>query len=117
MKQLMTVLLLTLSALSAQATFDANTRAFIVVQNVNDPSEFFVERVPLIGCYGLTHGPQLSQLTKPYIVADSLGCGMEAKTANINYLVCAKLVNAEENSDYTGFSEVILDISQCEATT
>ena len=114
MKNLIALLTFTLSTQAAFATVDANDRAYIVAQNINS-EEFFVERVPIIGCYGLNYGPQLAQWTSPYMATSNIGCGGPVASENINYLVCAKVVDAKENADYTGFSEVTLDISQCEA--
>ena len=98
---------------ASHATVDGNTRAYIVVQDINS-EEFFVERVPLIGCWGVAQGPQLSQFTSEYSV-NNLGCGDVNQKGNINYLTCAKLVKATESHDYMSFSEIELDISNCGA--
>ena len=96
------------------ATVDANTRTYIVVQNVQS-EEFFVERVPVIGCYGLAKGPQLVQLTAEYNVNANVGCGMSSSSYNLNYLSCAKVKNSVESEDLMNFSELTLDISKCDA--
>ena len=96
------------------ATVDANTRTYIVVQNVQS-EEFFVERVPVIGCYGLAKGPQLVQLTAEYKVNANVGCGMDSSSYNLNYLSCAKVKNSVESEDLMNFSELTLDISKCDA--
>lgn len=106
--------LVLLSASISFATVDANSRAYIVVQDVQSEA-FFVERAPIIGCYGLAKGPQLAQFTAPYKVISSIGCGNLTNEENINYLTCAKLVSAKESSDFTTFSEITLDISTCPA--
>ena len=95
----------------AFATIDSNTNVFIPVKHVQS-GEFFVQLAPLVGCYGLPRGPQLLQLTKPYVV-NNLGCGMETKE-NINALKCAKVVKAVEADDYSTFKKITLDISKCE---
>jgi len=96
------------------ATVDANSRAYIVVQDVQSEA-FFVERAPIIGCYGLAKGPQLAQFTAPYKVISSIGCGNLTMEENINYLSCAKVISAKESADFTTFKEVTLDISNCAA--
>ena len=99
----------------AFATVDAHDKVFIVVQNIHEPEEFFVERVPIIGCYGLARGPQLIQFTMEYKVTSNIGCGGEKFLDNINYLVCANIVEAKESDDYSTYSKITLDISKCEA--
>lgn len=112
MKQVLVTCLLSLFAIHAFATVDGNDRVFLVVKHVQS-EEFFVERVPVIGCYGLAKGPQLAQFTAEYKVSSNIGCGGEVFQDNINYLTCAKVVSSKENEDFSGFSEVTLDISKC----
>ena len=45
--------LLTLATFQASATVDGHTKVYIVVQNIQEPDVFFVERVPVIGCFGV----------------------------------------------------------------
>lgn len=114
MKTILTTLAILLTVSAAKATVDGNTRAYIVVQDFNS-EEFFVERVAMIGCWGIAQGPQLAQFTAEYAV-NNLGCGeSEVHKININYLTCAKIVEAKESADYMSFSEIKLDISKCEA--
>lgn len=96
------------------ATVDANSRAYIVIQDVQSQA-FFIERVPIIGCYGLAQGPQLAQFTAPYEVISSIGCGNLTAKENINSLSCATLVSAKESADFSSFKEVTLNISNCAA--
>lgn len=103
-----------LSSSMSFATVDANSRAYIVVQDIQSEA-FFVERAPIIGCYGLAKGPQLAQFTAPYKVISSIGCGNLTNEENINYLTCATLVSAKESADFTTFSEVTLNIAACPA--
>lgn len=98
----------------AQATVDGNDRVYIVVQEAQT-EEFFVERVPVIGCYGLPQGPQLQQFTAEYLAPYNVGCGGPAGTENINALTCAKVVSAIESADYSSFKDIVLDISKCPA--
>lgn len=98
----------------AFATVDGHTRAFIVVQNTQT-DEFFVERVPVIGCYGLERGPQLVQFTSEYKATSNIGCGAAPTYENINYLTCAKVLESKETDDFMSFSEITLDISKCDA--
>lgn len=107
--------LVTLFSVHAFATIDTNARVYIVVQHVQDNEEFFVERVPIIGCYGLVQGPQLVAFTQEYKVPSSVGCGSKQIEENINYLTCAKVVSFKESEDFVSFSEITLDISKCEA--
>lgn len=102
-------------AQSAIATVDGHDRAYIVVQNVQDDEEFFVERAPIIGCYGLEQGARLAQFTAPYMATSNIGCGGIRALDNINALSCAKEVAAEESADFRSFSKITLDISACAA--
>lgn len=97
------------------ATVDANDRVYIVVQHVQDDTDFFVERVPIIGCYGLAKGAALAQFTLEYKATSNIGCGDAVAQDNINALSCAKLVDSKESADYSTFSHVTLDISKCPA--
>jgi hypothetical protein len=115
MKSLMLALVGLLFASSALATVDGHDHAFVVVQHVQDSEEFFVERVPVIGCYGLPRGPQLVQFTAQYKATSNIGCGDRASSENINYLTCAKVTSAKESEDFSSFSAITLDISKCEA--
>lgn len=99
---------------SAIATVDGHSRAYIVVQNIQSEA-FFVERAPIIGCYGLAKGPQLAQFTGEYKVKSSIGCGIPGPEVNLNYLTCAKVVSAKESADFSTFREITLDISNCAA--
>jgi hypothetical protein len=114
MKAIFFALALIVSAPFAHATVDAHTRVFLVVQDVQS-EEFFVERAPLIGCYGIAQGPQLVQFVSDYYVANGIGCGMPAAQVNINALTCAKVVDSEENKTFTGIGKITLDISACAA--
>lgn len=108
-------LITTILSSAAFATVDGNDTAYIVVQHVQEETEFLVQPTAIIGCYGLSNGPQLDQLTKDYVIKSSVGCGWETEqTQNINYLTCAKVVSSKESSDYTTFSEITLDISGCD---
>jgi len=109
--------LLAFSALSAPAfaTVDGHTRAYIVVQHVQDDTEFFLERVPVIGCYGLARGPQLAQFTAEYHATSNIGCGGPTMHENINALSCAQVTASEETADYESFKSITLDISKCAA--
>jgi hypothetical protein len=114
MKSLILSLLIFFKLTISHATVDANDKAFIVVQNVQS-EEFFVERVPIIGCYGLARGPQLVQLTAEYKATSNIGCGGETFYDNINYLTCAKVVSFKNSADYSTITEIKLDISKCAA--
>jgi len=96
------------------ATVDGYDRAYIVIQDFNS-EEFKVERVPIVGCYGLPQGARLMQFTSKYLATQNIGCGGEPVYENINVLTCAKVTDSKESEDYYGFSEVTLDISKCEA--
>lgn len=107
-------LLVLLSSTGAFATSDAHDRVYIVVRDIQS-EEFFIERAPIIGCYGLARGPQLVQLTAEYKVTSNIGCGGPVMYDNINYLTCATVVDSKESADYMSFSEITLDISKCDA--
>lgn len=95
------------------ATSEAHDKVYLVVKNILS-EEFFIERAPIIGCYGLARGPQLAQFTAEYKVNSNIGCGGETFQDNINYLTCAKITNSKESADSMSFSEITLDISECE---
>ena len=96
------------------ATVEALARVWIVTESLGEEGTFSLEQVPVIGCYGLNQGPQLAQLTAPYEVNSSVGCGsFEQFKMNINALVCAKVVKSEESADYKSFKRIYLDISNC----
>lgn len=101
---------------SSFATVDAHDSAFIVVEDIQS-NEFFVERVPIIGCYGYgqIRGPQLIQFTAEYKVTSNIGCGGDVFYDNINYLTCAKVVSSKPAVGDAGFSKITLDISKCAA--
>nr|BFD67664.1 hypothetical protein HAGR004_26860 [Bdellovibrio sp. HAGR004] len=108
---------LSLISSTSHATVDANTRVALVVQDIQsegtEPDAFFIERAPIIGCYGLPQGPALQQWTAEYKVPTNVGCGGNHVKVNINALTCAKVVSAKEAPDYMSFSEITLDISRC----
>ncbi len=68
------------------ATSEAHDKVYLVVKNILS-EEFFIERAPIIGCYGLARGPQLAQFTAEYKVTSNIGCGGETFQDNINYLL------------------------------
>ncbi len=113
MKALISALLLVFT-FQARATTDGHTRAYIVVQSVQDPEEFFVERVPVIGCYGVGYGPQLVQFTAPYQASSNIGCGAEQFFDQINYLTCAKVTETKMDTNGSELLGLTLDISKCE---
>jgi hypothetical protein len=115
LKSLLFSVLVLFSGLS-MATVDGHTRVYIVVQDVQS-EEFFVERVPVVGCWGLNQGPQLEQLTSEYKVPVNIGCGGadQKLSDNINYLTCAKVTDSKESKDFMSFSEITVDITGCEA--
>lgn len=105
----------TLFSMNAFATVDAMTEAWIVIQDIQEDDNFTVQKVPVIGCYGLSQGPQLVQFTAPFEVESTMGCGeaFQPGKENINALSCAKLVDSVESADYSSFKKVVLDISAC----
>ena len=116
MKVSLAILVSVLFSIPAFATVDALTKAWIVVENFQEEGNFSIEQATVAGCYGLNQGPQLAQLTAPYEVTVSMGCGsFEKVKMNINALVCAKVVKSIEADNYTGFKKIFLDISACPA--
>lgn len=105
--------LLNLVGNSAHATVDGPDRLYLVVENIHDDSDFFLERAPIVGCWGLPQGARLVAFTAEYKVPSNIGCGGEPHLDNINALTCAKLVDAKESKDFMSFSEITLDISAC----
>ncbi len=115
MKKLAMTLTTLFVTFGAKATVDVHTNVYLVVQDIQS-EEFFVERAPVLGCLGLPYGPQLSQFTAEYKVPSSIGCGHDGTyTENINYLTCAKILDSKESADYSTFTEIKLDISNCAA--
>ena len=81
-----------------------------MVQDINS-EEYYVQKAPIIGCWGLAKGPELMQLTSPYKVSN-IGCGNQT-VENINVLTCSNVLSAFESDDYSTFKEITLDISKC----
>jgi hypothetical protein len=94
------------------ATVDAHSKIYLVVKDIQT-EEFFVERAPIIGCYGSSSGPGLAQFTAEYKVNSNIGCGGVVFQDNINYLTCAKIISFKETADFMSVSEMTLDISKC----
>jgi hypothetical protein len=111
MKKSIIALAISIMSFSSFATVDGMTRVYILTKDYNS-EEFVVEKAPIIGCWGLPKGPELIQLTHPY-VTNNLGCGSATKE-NINVLTCAKVIDSVESRDFSTFSEITLDISKCE---
>lgn len=113
MKLVLSVLFMMVSV-NAFATVDALTSAWIVVQNVQDEEDFGVQKVAVMGCYGLSQGPQLVQFTAEHNIKATMGCG-DASTdvMNINALSCATVVDSVESDDYSSFKKIVLDVSKC----
>lgn len=108
------IFLLSVLSFKVSATVDGNHWISIVVANYNEPDNFTVERVPMIGCWGLAHGPEYSNFTRPYEVPMG-GCGGNDNIKeNINALTCAEITNWTANESYTGTAALTLDISKCE---
>jgi hypothetical protein len=99
-----------LSSLASFATVDGNSELYILVKDFNS-EEYFVQKAPIIGCWGLPKGPELMQLTRSYRVSN-IGCGSHT-SENINALTCAKVLESEESADFSTFSKIKLDISKC----
>lgn len=97
---------------SAFATVDGHTHTFLVVEHIQS-GEFFIEKAPLIGCYGIAKGPQLMQFTAEYKVPSNIGCGGEKFMDNINALTCGRVVDSDESDDFSGFKSVTLDLTKC----
>ena len=112
MKFIFSALLFMLS-IHASATVDGHTRSFIVVKDVQS-GEFFVERVPVVGCYGPGYGPNLVQFTAPYKASSNIGCGGEQFFDDINYLTCAEVTDTKSNDTGSELLGLTLDISRCE---
>jgi hypothetical protein len=110
MNKIMLLALFSVS-LSAHATSDSNTEVFIPVRHIQS-GEYFVQKAPMIGCYGLPKGPQINQLVAPYLV-NNLGCG-SSNSENINALSCASVTSAVEADDFSTFKKITLNLSQCD---
>lgn len=111
MKKMILTASLLIASINSFATVDANTSLYILGKDIQS-EEYFVQKAPIIGCWGIAKGPELAQLTTPYEV-NSLGCGSVTKE-NINVLTCASIVNFTETSDYMGIKELTLDVSKCD---
>lgn len=111
MKSLVSLFLF-LGSLSASATVDGHTRSYIVVQDVQS-GDFFVERVPVIGCYGPGYGPNLIQFTAPYKASSNIGCGTKQYFDDINYLTCATVTDTKDDDTGSELQGLTLDISGC----
>lgn len=96
------------------ATSDGNSRVAIVVAHVQDDTMFFIERAPVIGCYGISAGPALAQWTAEYKVPSNIGCGGQKFDDNINALTCAKIVDYKLSDTDDTVKSIDLDISKCD---
>ena len=112
MKNLFLALALTTASFSAFATSDAIVSAYILVKDYNS-EEYFVASAPVVGCFGVPRGPQLTQLTNSYMAPSNIGCGGKATKEEINALTCAKVIDSVEADDYSTFKEITLNISKC----
>lgn len=112
MKKMILVAATALIGLTAKATVDGHDKIFLVVKNIQS-EEYFVERAPILGCYGLPKGPRLAAFTAEYKVPSNIGCGGQRFDDNINALTCASIVSMSETDDGMGLTEVVLDISKC----
>ena len=106
------------SAISTQSfaagAINVYDRLYLVVQNVDEDGQFFVERVPMIGCKTLTYGARLEQFTSAYMAPSNVGCGLKnVLNEDINGLSCSKVLSASESPDRSTYSEITLDISNC----
>lgn len=110
------MLLSSMISFNVFSTVDGFHSIYIVVDDenydANMATSFKVQQVPMIGCWGVTHGPEYSQLTAPYEVPIA-GCGNNSKI-NINVLTCAEITDWKELSDYSGTAAITLNISKCE---
>ena len=104
-----------LFSLITYATVEGYTRVYIVAQDMfgDEEGKYFVERVPVIGCYGAANGPQLAQFVAEYKIPSNVGCGELGPAININALSCAEVVEAIESKDHLSFVKITLDISKC----
>lgn len=100
-----------LFANSLYATMDSNHAVYVLSEHVQS-GEYFVQKAPVIGCYGVPKGPELMALTREFNVPSNLGCGGDF-TDNINILSCASIYKSVESDDYMNFKEIVLDISNC----
>lgn len=109
------VLALAISTQSfAAGAINVYDRLYLVVQNVDEDGQFFVERVPMIGCKTLTYGARLEQFTSAYMAPSNVGCGIKnVSNEDINGLSCSKVLSASESPDRSTYSEITLDISSC----
>lgn len=114
-KQISLLLLAAILSFQAQAQILDHARAYIVVQDVQHPDDFFIERVPVVGCHTQSSRPQLQQLTAAYRVPVSRGCGMTESSENINVLTCAKIHQYKESRRDGSLYHLSLDVSGCEA--
>ncbi len=106
--------LFTVFSFNTFATVDALTSAWIVVQNVQDEEDFGVQKVAVMGCYGLAQGPQLTQFTAEHNIKATMGCGdASTEVMNINALSCATVEESVESDDYMSYKKIVLNISQC----
>lgn len=114
MLKIIMISLVTVATSQVFATVDGMTSAWIVVQNIQDDTDFTVMSVPVIGCYGLSQGPQLVQFTAEHNVKSTMGCGdVDTSVTNINALSCATVVDSEESADFASFKKIVLNVSNC----
>ena len=86
------IILVSFFSLKSFATVSAMTEVFILSQD-DVSGEYYVQKLPLVGCFGLAKGPQLEQVVSPYFIPSNVGCGVEALESDINVLSCAKYIS------------------------
>ena len=97
---------------NAMATVDGSTSVFLMLQNYQS-EEYYVQKVPVVGCWGINKEPELRMLTREYMIPEGVGCGSDGVLRNANALSCAKVVAAKESDDYMTYSVIEIDIKKC----
>ena len=100
---------------SSFATVDGMTSVWLVVGNVQEEGEYHLQQAPVMGCWGVSQGPELSQWTMPYEVTYNMGCGGPYGKTDINALSCAEIDwdGTQESDTYNGFKKITLNVSAC----
>ena len=95
------------------ATIDDHAEVFIPVEHVQT-GEFFIQRVPIIGCYGMPANPILDQMVSEYDAPGNLGCNLKYKE-NINAMSCASIEATDfaDSEKALYLKKVVFNLKEC----
>lgn len=113
--KLLSTLVIVMGASAAQATFDVQGVATIVVENYHEEDTYFLRTVPTDFCVGLFPSAIASSITQPVTINAGYGCGGGEGPVQVNAATCAR-VHVEEPASGTSRGRSVrirTDLSAC----